>query len=278
MDRRAGTAAFRELHRLEPRRAFVLPNAWDAMSARAMEEAGAVAIGTTSAGIAWSMGFPDGQAISRQAMMAAVRRIVAAVKIPVTADVESGYGTGTPADVATAVREAIAAGVVGINLEDSPGEGDETLLSVARQAERIRMARAAADAEGVDLFINARTDTYLFQAGEASDRLDVTIARCRAYLDAGADGVFVPGVIQPALIGELAQSINAPLNVTVVAGAPSVPALGTLGVRRVSLGGRIAQVLIHRIRAVTETILSEGGFDVLREAVSFEEANGLFLQ
>ncbi|HYW50380.1 MAG TPA: isocitrate lyase/phosphoenolpyruvate mutase family protein, partial [Gemmatimonadaceae bacterium] len=146
---------FRQLHRADA--PLVLANAWDAMSARLVEEAGAQAIATTSAGISWALGAPDGQGLSRTAMMTAVSIIVSAVRIPVSVDAESGYGTGSPEDAAETARAVIATGAVGLNLEDAPGRDGAVLVTAEQHAERIAAARAAAQSTGVDLFINART-------------------------------------------------------------------------------------------------------------------------
>src|SRR4029077_9136221 len=150
--------AFRVMHRGE--KILVLPNAWDVASARVFEEAGFGAIATTSGGVAFSLGYPDGQKISREEMLARVARIAKAVKIPVTADVESGYG-GRPEDAARTAREVIEAGAGGVNLEDAPGDGDHPLLELSLQVEKIHAVREAALKSGVLLVLNARTDVYL---------------------------------------------------------------------------------------------------------------------
>src|SRR5688500_4725603 len=153
--------AFRALHQPDTGRILVLANAWDAMSARVIEEAGARAIATTSAGVAWALGRVDGEGLTRDQMINAIERITRVVRVPVTADVERGYGDGTPADAAETVRRVIGAGAVGINLEDAPGRGGATLMEADEQVERIAAAREAASGEGVALFINARVDVYL---------------------------------------------------------------------------------------------------------------------
>lgn len=269
-------SAFHALHRVEPPRAFMLPNAWDALSARAMEEAGAVAIGTTSAGMAWALGAADGERVSRSTMIDAIRRVVDAVRVPVTADIESGYGRGTPDDVAETVRAVIGAGAIGINLEDTPGEGDDPLIPISRQADRLAAAVAAARAEAVGLFINARVDTYLLQVGDPSARLDLTIDRGQAYVEAGADGLFVPGVSDPDVIGHLASAMDVPLNIMAVPGAPDVAALSRLGVRRVSVGPGIALRVLGVIADVTESLATSGSFDSLRGGWGFGTANAWF--
>lgn len=273
IDARAKT--FRRLHD-SGSRAFLLPNAWDAMSARALEAAGAEAIGTTSAGVSWSYGRPDGQTLSREEMIEAVRRIVDAVRVPVTADIEGGYGRRTPADVAETVRQVVGAGVVGINLEDSPGEDGEPLLSVRLQADRVEAARAAAVSENVSLFVNARIDAYLLDVGDPDKRLALTLERASAFVDAGADGVFVPGLVEPRQVRELADGLGVPLNLMAGGDAPDVDVLSRLGVRRISLGSGIAQVALSGIVQIARAILTKRHFSPLRDGMPFAEANAMF--
>ncbi len=269
-------AQFRRLHARGADPILVLPNAWDAASARVVEEAGARAVATTSAGIAWALGYADGQQVPRDRMLAQVRLIAEQVRVPVTADVESGYGAGTPEDVAETVRGVIAAGAVGVNLEDAPGRGGAPLLDGEANAERLAAARAAARAAGVELFVNARTDTYLRTVGaDDAERFDETVRRARRYLEAGADGIFVP--LAPAeVIGRLAAAIDAPLNVIAGPGAPSVPELRALGVARVSLGPGLARSVLALVRRAAAEALGPGTYEAIREQVPSPEANALF--
>jgi 2-methylisocitrate lyase-like PEP mutase family enzyme len=196
--------------------------------------------------------------------------------VPVTADVESGYGAGTPEDVAATVRGVIAAGAVGVNLEDAPGRGGAPLLEAAAQAERLAAARAAATAAGVDLFINARTDTYVKKVGAEADRFDETVRRAHAYTAAGADGVFVPGVSDADTIRRLAAAVGAPLNVIGGPGVPNIAELRALGVARVSVGPGLARSVMAHIRRVATEVLGPGTYETLREQVTSPEANALF--
>ena len=268
-------ARFRLLHARGADPLLVLPNAWDALSARLVEEAGARAIATSSAAIAWALGYPDGQKIPRDAMLAQVALIVRVVGVPVTADVESGYGSGTPEDAAETARGVIAAGAVGLNLEDAPGRAGAPIVEVELQAERIAAMRAAARETGVDLFVNARTDTYVRKVGaDDAARFDETVRRARRYLDAGADGIFVP--LAPAeAIGALAAAIDAPLNVIAGPGSPSIAELRALGVGRVSLGPGLARSVMAHVRRVAIEVLGAGTYDAMREQVSSTEANAL---
>ncbi len=266
-------ASFRQFHDQRP---LVLPNAWDAGSARVIERAGAQAIATTSAGVSWALGQRDGHGLSRHRAMEAVRAIVEAVFVPVSADVESGYGTGTPDDVAETVEAVLDAGAVGINLEDAPGKGNDPLLAPEEQAERIGAARQAARAKGVDLFINARIDVYLAGAGKSAERLEDVIRRAALYLEAGADGVFVPAVTDTDTVAALVAGIDAPLNVMAGPGAASVRELGKLGVARVSLGPAVALGALGFLERAAREVLTEGTYQTLEEGLSFKEADGLF--
>ena len=271
MDGRARAAArLRDLHDERP---LVLPNAWDAGSARVIEAAGAAAIATTSAGIAWAHGLPDGQKITAGQMLAAVASIVAAVRVPVTADVEGGYGDGSPAAIADLVGELLAVGVAGINLEDSPGPDGHPLRSTAQQVERLRGAREAA---GPDLVINARTDGYLLGVGDPGSRLEDTVDRAEAYLSAGADCVFVPGVVDPATIRELAARIPGPLNVMAGPGAPDVTELAALGVARISVGPAITVAAYDLVSRAAHELLEKGTYTGLEAGIGFGTLNGLF--
>lgn len=266
---------FHRLHDADADRLLVLPNAWDAMSARLVEEAGASAIATTSAGVSWALGYPDGQGAPRAMVIESLRAIVRAVRIPVSADVESGYGEGSPEDVAETVRAVIDAGGVGINLEDAPGRDGAPLLDADVQAARIAAAREAADRAGVPLFINARTDAYVRKVGEEAWRFEESVRRALRYLDAGASGVFVP--LAPAdVIARLAAAIPAPVNVIAGPGSPPIHELRAMGVRRVSLGPHLARATMAMIRRAATEALGAGTYETLREQVTSPEANALF--
>jgi 2-methylisocitrate lyase-like PEP mutase family enzyme len=206
-------------------------------------------------------------------MVEAVRRMAGSVRVPVTADVESGYGSGSPEDVAETVRAVVDAGAVGINLEDAPGREGAPLLRPEEHAVRIAAARAAG---GPALFINARVDVYLRQVGAESGRPDETVRRARLYTEAGADGVFVPGVVEAGTISRLVKAIGAPLNIMASFGAPSVGELTDLGVARVSVGPAIARAAMATIRAAARELLDAGTYDAIAGGVPFAEADSLF--
>lgn len=273
MSQRDRAAAFRELHDLRP---LVLPNAWDAGSARVIEQAGAKAIATSSAGVSWALGRPDGEGLGREEMIRMVRAVVEAVEVPVTADVEGGYGTGSPEDVAETARAVVAAGAVGVNLEDSPGLDGATLMAPEAHAARIRAAREAAAAAGGDLVINARTDVYLLQVGEPAGRFDEAVRRANLYRQAGADCLFVPGTVDPATVAALVRAIDGPVNVLAWPGAPTIQELGRLGVARVSLGAGVARAALAVAREVTREVLEQGTYRSLEAGAALGNVNALF--
>lgn len=265
-------ASFTALHHAD--RPLLLANAWDVASAVVTEAAGAPAVATTSAGVAWSLGRPDGDQLGRELAVDLVRRVCAAVRVPVTADIESGFGE-QPADVAETVLAVIEAGAVGINLEDSVSDPASPLRSVDDAAERIAAARSAAESAGVPIYLNARTDTYLRQVGEPGGRLDDTITRARAYLDAGASGIFVPGTVDPAIVASLTEAIDAPVNLLVGPGAPDVATLAAAGARRLSLGSSVAAAAYAVADAATRELLSTGTYASVAAELDYGLLNGL---
>ena len=253
---------------------LLLPNVWDVASARIVEDSGYGAVATTSAGIAGSLGYPDGQKIPRAEMLAAIARIARAVKVPVTADVESGYGSGPDAAKNTALA-VIEAGAVGMNLEDAPGESGSPLTDLAAQLEKIRAVRKAAADAGVPLVLNARTDVYLLQVGEPSSRYDATVRRLTAYRDAGADCVFAPGLSDLATIKKLVADLRCPLNILAGPGSPSVGELREVGVARVSLGSSPMRAAMGALRRIAQEVKGSGTYKLLADAPSHSEMNQL---
>jgi 2-methylisocitrate lyase-like PEP mutase family enzyme len=254
---------------------LVLPNAWDAGSAVIIAAAGAAAIATTSGGVAWSAGRPDGQALSREQMIERVGSIAGAVDLPVTADVERGYGP-RPEDVAATVEAAIAAGVVGVNIEDSSAPGGP-LFSAVEQAARLKAGSEAAAAAGLpELVINARTDVFLYGIGEEDERLAEVTRRAEAYAEAGATSLFVPGLLDLAILEQLVKSTPLPINAMAGPGAPSIADLERVGVRRVSLGTALAQAAYGITRSVAEEVLDKGTFEALAGAPAYVDVNSSF--
>jgi len=256
--------AFRKLH--DRSKILVLPNAWDAASATIFEAAGFPALATTSSGVANSLGYPDGEAVSRDEMLAAVARIARVLKVPLSADIEAGYSAEMENLTAT-IRATIEAGAVGINLEDGTHDGTRQLFPIDTAVARIKAVCATAQSVGVPLVINARTDVFLRVAGEKSARLEVAIQRANAYLAAGADCAFVPGVADADTIGKLAAAITGPLNVMAVPGTPSAPELQKLGVARVSMGGGPARAALTTTRRIAEELLRDGTYSAFTTGI-----------
>lgn len=253
---------------------LLLPNVWDVASARIVEDAGFRAIATTSAGIAFAQGFPDGQKIPAEKMIAAIERIVAAVKVPVTADVEAGYGA-TPEDAGRTARNVIGAGAVGMNFEDATGDVKAPLTDLPLQLERIRAIHEAAATLSVPLVLNARTDVYLLQVGEPGKRYDEALRRLAAFRQAGADCVFVPGLRDPDTIRRLVSDLKCPLNILGVPGSPSVSELVQMGVKRISLGSGPMRAAMGLLRRVAEELKTSGTYDQMTSAPSHAEMNQL---
>lgn len=248
---------------------FVLPNAWDAGSARILEQVGFPAIATTSAGVAWSCGVPDGGALDRDTMLEHVARIVAAVGVPVTADLEAGYGD-TPDDVGRTVARAVEIAAVGANIEDA---GKTGLFGIDEAVDRIAAARAAAPAG--TFVLNARTDTYF--AGTSSDVFAETVQRAVRYLEAGADCVFVPGVVEQDTIRRLATAIPGPLNVVAgLANTIDAPTLFSLGVQRVSLGGSLARAALSLLERAGRELHDSGTLGFLDGAIGYADLQRRF--
>ena len=283
---------------ITPTSPLVLINAWDAASAAMVEHCGLPAVATSSAALANALGFADGQHLPWAQMLDAVARICRAVKVPVTADIESGFAADAKA-LETSIRQIIQAGAVGVNLEDVMPEGADPkrsdlkqadagirhgnpLFPLAEQIARIQAARRAATAAGIHLVINARTDAY-WQAGVApADALRHTLERGQAYLQAGADCVFVPGLRHPEHIRTVVDHCQhvhrkAAVNILAGPGVPPIPELAKLGVKRVSYGSGPHRAAMGLLRRMADEAKSSGTYEALTEgAVPYEEMNGLF--
>ena len=251
---------------------LLLPNVWDVASARMIEQAGFPAIATTSAGIAFSLGYPDGQKIAPEEMLARIGRIARSVKVPVTADVEAGYGD-RPEDAAETARRVIEAGAVGMNLEDGTGNPQHPLVNLTLQLEKIRAVRETALRSGVLLVLNARTDVYLDQVGAPEMRYDEELRRLLAYRDGGADCVFLPGVRDAETIARLVKDVQCPLNILAGPGSPSVGELEKLGVARVSLGSGPMRATLGLLRRMAEELTTSGTYQALEDAPAHGEVN-----
>ncbi|MGH9413765.1 MAG: isocitrate lyase/PEP mutase family protein [Terriglobales bacterium] len=260
----------RQLHRgSEP---VLFANCWDAASARVLQECGMPAVATSSAAIANSLGYADGERIPREEMFAAVRRIVHTVQIPVSADCEGGYASDA-AGVAETTRLLLATGAVGMNLEDSV-EDESKLVPVALQVEKIKAVRAVAAAAAVPLVLNARVDAFFLHSTPPADPSAEAVERMKAYRAAGADCIFVPGVIDLALIRRLLQASLGPLNILSGPGAPSVSELRDAGVRRISVGSKPYLAALALLRRTAEEMRGAGTFAPLAGGLTYAEVNG----
>lgn len=263
---------FRALHRAPP--TLLLPNAWDLMSARIFADAGYPAIATTSGGVAWALGFADGEKTPWADVVSATARIAASVPVPVTADIEAGYGE-TPEQVAHHVVEIAQAGSAGVNLEDGARGG---LRTIDDATARIAAARRAVTEAGLDLVINARTDVYLHGTGDAAAKLDETIKRGKAYLAAGADCIYVFALTDIGTIAAITRSLAAPVNIVGRAGTPPLAELEKAGVARVSIASGATLVIASSLQQLAKDLRATGNFRILDHRMTRAEAQQLFAQ
>ena len=261
---------FRSLHNSE--NLFVLPNCWDAISAKMLQHAGASAIATASASISWARGVPDGEGLSLDTMLEAVRLVCSSVEVPVSADMERGFGA-TADEVGDAIARVVEAGVVGINIEDSIPEAKQRPIDEMQA--RITAARQAGDSAGVAIYINARADGYLLGLNGEQVFKD-TVARGNAWLAAGADCVFVPGIADIEVITKLVSAIDGPVSVIVMdENTPSVDKLLSAGVARISTGPRPMQHVMGALAGMMSSIAENGDFRFLSGAPSFGDLQNL---
>jgi 2-methylisocitrate lyase-like PEP mutase family enzyme len=249
MDQKGKAEAFAKLH--HGAEILVLPNAWDAASAAILADAGAKAVATSSAAVAWAHGYADGDKLPRTNLLATISAAARAVgDLPLTADIEGGY-TDDLAELAEVIRAVVEAGAVGVNLED--GRRDPEL-----HARKVAAARKAAEAVGVPLFINARTDIYLKRLAEGHAAYAEAVRRAELYRDAGADGIFVPGPTDDDLIGRLADAIELPLNIMLLPGLADAGRLQALGVRRLSSATAPFRLAYAPLAGAAKTFLATG--------------------
>jgi 2-methylisocitrate lyase-like PEP mutase family enzyme len=246
-----------------------LPNAWDAGSARLIEALGAKAVATTSAGFAWALGYPDGRRLPVSEVVASVGRIVRVLRVPLSVDIENGY-SDDPATVADNVMRLVDLGVAGINIEDGPDA--PSLL-----ASKIEAIRNALSKAGADLFINARSDVFLARLVDKPMQAGESITRGELYASAGADGLFLPALVDASEIDTIVKAVRLPLNVMALPGLPDAATLERLGVRRLSAGSAISQVVMGQAKALAERFLLDGKSEALHEqALPYAEMQSLF--
>jgi 2-methylisocitrate lyase-like PEP mutase family enzyme len=255
---------------------LVLPNAWDAASACIFQQAGFPAIATTSSGVAASLGYPDGEQISREMLIEVVKRITRVVECPVTVDLEAGYGH-TIEEVLQTVKAIIDAGAVGINIEDSTKQQEKALVDVSYQVEVIKAIRHLAESLDLPLVINARTDVFLLAIGDPASRFDHAVQRANAYREAGADCLFPIGVSDASTIANLVQAIHGPVNIMAASTTPPIPELAQLGVARVSLASGPMRAVLGHLRLIAHELLEHGTYRHMTEnAISGRELRSLF--
>jgi len=256
---------------------LVLPNAWDVVSAKIFELEGFRAIGTTSAGIAATLGYSDGQQMSLFENLDVVRRIVVGTDVPVSADIESGYAASIDG-VAQCAEAVLDAGAVGLNLEDGSGDIDSPLFEQSLQAEKITAMREMSISKGKQLFINARTDVFL--VGENSTAaLREAVERGNAYRAAGADCIFIPDVgnLDAQAIEILAQEIPAPINIIAGETTPPIPALQDMGVARVSVGPRPMRAVLSLLKKIARELRVSGTYELMMDSsLTYSEVNQWF--
>lgn len=261
---------FRQQHHSPP--ILLLPNVWDALSTRLFAAAGFNALATTSAGVAWALGYPDGEAAPWAEVVAATARIVRSASVPVTADIEAGYGA-TPAEVGAHVTEIIQTGVVGINLEDGL---HGSIRSAEDAVSRLRAACEAAQKQGVPIVLNARCDIFQLQHGEESTRFDAAVERCKTYLVAGADCVYPFGLRDPAMIAAFVKAVGAPVNITGRPGMPDAAAFERMGVARITIASASTLFAMTTIQKLAVDLRASGSFDMLSAPLRHPDAQTLF--
>ncbi len=265
---------FRQLH-YGPQ-ILVLPNAWDAASARLLEQAGFPAIATTSSGVAASLGYPDGQRISRGMMIENVAHMARVVECPITVDIEAGFGNSI-AEVLQTVEAIIAAGAVGINIEDSTKQQEKSLVDVSFQVELLKAISEMALSMDIPLVVNARTDVFLLAIGDPADRFEHAEQRANAYRQAGADCIFPIGVSDASAIAGLVKAIPGPINILAGPTTLSIPELAQLGVARVSFGSGLMRATLARLRRIAHELLEHGTYtSMAEEMLSGKELRSLF--
>jgi len=266
---------FRSLH--YAKKILVLPNAWDVPSARVFEDAGFPAIATSSAALAISVCYPDGEKIRKEELFSVVKKIAGVLSVPLSVDIESGFGASIDSLTDT-IRRVIEAGAVGINIEDISDFEKKTLLPVEKQVERIRAVRTASDSLGIPLLMNARTDAYRFGTGDERARLDAAIRRERAYEAAGADCLYPIGLTDRESILTFVKAVNKPMNIMARKGTPTITELQEMGVKRLSLGPGPMYATMGLLRKIAQELKEKGTYEtLLTGAITFDELNALSL-
>jgi 2-methylisocitrate lyase-like PEP mutase family enzyme len=254
---------------------LVLPNTWDAISAKIFAASGFESIGTTSAGMAASLGYVDGENIPFAKVLEVLEDIIHAVDVPVSADIEAGYGT-TVEEVVENTQQIIETGIVGINLEEGTGNPDEPIHDISLQAEKIFAIKQLSRTMDVPLFLNARTDLYWLNIGSPIERLQAALHRAKVYQEAGADCIFIPGVESIEIIETLRAEIPCPINLLVGQTTPPLSKLSEIGIERVSCGSAPFRATITLLKEMSQEILDQGEFKRMTDGtLSYHELSKL---
>jgi 2-methylisocitrate lyase-like PEP mutase family enzyme len=254
---------------------LILPNAWDVPSARVFEDAAFPAVATSSAALAVSLGYPDGEKIGKEELFFAVRKIVDRLAVPLSVDVESGFGA-TLDELSDTIRRVVAAGGVGVNIEDISSFEGRTLYPIEKQVKRIRTVRSVSSSLGVSLVINARTDAYRFAAGDEKAKFQEAVRRANAYAEADADCLYPMGLTDKGSISAFVKAVKRPVNIMARKGAPTVAELERLGVKRLSLGPGPMYAAMGLLRKVASELKERGTYEALLSgAITFDELNAL---
>lgn len=265
---------FQAAHQSE--KLLILPNAWDAGSAVIFEKQGFEAIGTTSAGIAFSLGYPDGQCIELSDLLDCVKKINRRINVPLSVDLETGYGENME-QIQKSVEQMLDCGAVGLNLEDGIMGDTPSLFDIREQCNKIAALHQLKAKTGIPFVINARTDTFWLLKGDLKQRIKQTVERANEYRAAGADCIFVPGVMEKAVMKELLQEIDAPLNVLSTPICPKVSELEDLGVSRLSIGSAAIRASLGTTNRIAQELKNSGKYtSMFGNTLSYDEANQLF--
>lgn len=272
MSQRERAMYFRELHHRKG--ILILPNAWDVPSARVFEDSGFPAVATSSAGMMVSLGYSDGEMIAREEFLAAVRRIVKALSVPLSVDAVAGFGD-TPQDVASTVRGIIEAGGIGVNIEDF-GHDTKEMKPIESQVEILKAIRKVGESLEVPIVINARTDALRYASGGEEARFKEAVSRAIAYRDAGADCVYPMGLVDHDSIFTFVKELDLPVNVMIRKGLPPIKELEKLGVARVSFGPAASYAAMGLLKRISKEVLQYGTYEGLLDgAIGFDELNSL---
>jgi 2-methylisocitrate lyase-like PEP mutase family enzyme len=259
---------------------LLLPNAWDVVTAKIYEQLGFNAIGTTSAGIAATLGYPDGEVMTLDENISVVKRIVEKTSLPVSADIEAGYSSNIEGAV-KAAEAAIEIGAVGVNLEDSTGNNNNPFFDVSEIVERIKAIRSMAETRGIYLVINLRTDVYMLGKENHNEKFRHTVERANIYREAGADCIFVPdmGDFNEKIIKELVNEINAPLNIIAADNIPPVKKLEEIGVARLSFGPRPMRAMLSLLCRIKKELIEKGTYEIMSsDTLTYSEINGILME